>query len=226
MTVKLRVKSSKSGKATKVGKTDKTDKSGKAAKKTLTEAAKSRPAARTERKGAGTGSRTASSVRAAEYSVPLTVTVFVLVAITLCAAGGTLVSRLYSAQRYDEAAAQEALRVAPGYVEKVISYDYRTLESDVRDARKNLTGKFLGEYDRSMSKVTPTLVGQQAIQEARAAKAGVQEASSTEVAVLVFSQRMTTKLDREEPQVYQDRILVTLTKVRDRWLISQMRYLV
>jgi hypothetical protein len=37
---------------------------------------------------------------------------------------------------------------------------------------------------------------------------------------------MTTKLDRDEPLVYQDRILVTLTKVGDRWLISQMRYLV
>jgi Mce-associated membrane protein len=77
-----------------------------------------------------------------------------------------------------------------------------------------------------MAKVTPTLVSQQAIQEAKVVKAGIQEASADEVSVLIFSQRMTTKLDRDEPLVYQDRILVTLTKVGDRWLISQMRYLV
>lgn len=156
----------------------------------------------------------------------LVVLTLVLIAVTVAAAGVTLTTRLYAPQRYDEQAAQEALRVAPGYVEQVISYDYRTLEKDVRDARKNLTGKFLGEYDRSMSKVTPTLVSRQAIQEAKAAKAGVQEATADEVSVLVFSQRMTTKLDSKDPQVYQDRILVTLTKVGDRWLISQMRYLV
>jgi Mce-associated membrane protein len=141
-------------------------------------------------------------------------------------ASTVLYARLAAPQRFDETAAREGLQAAPGYVERVISYDYRTLERDVGDARKNLTGKFLGEYDKSMAKVTPTLVSQQAIQEAKVVKAGIQEASADEVSVLIFSQRMTTKLDRDEPLVYQDRILVTLTKVGDRWLISQMRYLV
>lgn len=176
--------------------------------------------------GADGGSDVAAVRAATVRSTQLIVLTFVLVAVTLAVACVILVTRLSSAERYDDQAAKEALRVAPGYVEQVISYDYRTLETDIRDARKNLTGKFLGEYDRSMTKVTPTLVGQQAIQEAKAAKAGVQEASSAEVSVLVFSQRLTTKAGSEDPKVYQDRILVTLTKVGDRWLISQMRYLV
>jgi hypothetical protein len=158
--------------------------------------------------------------------IRLTATVGALLTATVVATAVILFTQLFSAERYDAKAAEEALQVAPGYVEQVISYDYRTLDTDVREARKNLTGKFLGEYDRSMRKVTPTLVSQQAIQEARTAKAGVEEATGDEVSVLVFSQRTTTKAGAQEPRVYQDRILVTLSRVGDRWLISQMRYLV
>jgi Mce-associated membrane protein len=197
---------------------------GGGARRRRSDASGARAAAPRTRAGGGADKRTdtPSRIRAAW----LTVIILCLIVSTITTSGVILVTRLLSLPRYDAGAAKEALRVAPGYVEQVISYDYRTLERDVPEAKKNLTGDFHGQYERSMAKVAPTLVSNQAIQEAKATKAGVQDASAGEVSVLVFTQRLFTKADSEDPKVYQDRILVTLTKVDDRWLISQMRYLV
>ena len=126
----------------------------------------------------------------------------------------------------EEDAREEALTAAGESVEQILSYDYRAIEEDIDAAKELTTGALREQYD----KTAPSLLSQarqvRAIVQASVGSAGVMSVSDDRVVVLLFVDQATVKQvgAATEPttRIDQNRIRVTMSKVDDRWLVSEL----
>ena len=126
----------------------------------------------------------------------------------------------------EESARDEALNAAGSSVEQILSYDYRTIEEDVDAAKELTTGALREQYDET----APSLLSQarqvRAIVQASVGSAGVVNVDGDRVVVLLFVDQATVKQvgDAAEPttRIDQNRVRVTMSKVGDRWLVSEL----
>jgi Mce-associated membrane protein len=126
----------------------------------------------------------------------------------------------------EEDARSDALSAAGRSVEQILSYDYRSIEEDIDATKELTTGALREQYDTT----APSLLSQarqvRAIVQASVGSAGVMSVDDDRVVVLLFVDQATVKQvgAAAEPttRIDQNRIRVTMSKVGDRWLVSEL----
>ncbi|GAA2119118.1 hypothetical protein [Actinomadura alba] len=150
--------------------------------------------------------------------------VLALVAAVLTAAVVSLGLERARLRSTDEASRQ-AVHAASQAARDLSSYDYRTLESDFRTATGQTTGKLRNEYAALAQQIRATAVQQQAISQTTVIKAGAESATTRQVTVLVFANRNATTTASPNRLPESLRIRMTMVKVGDRWLASDLQVL-
>jgi Mce-associated membrane protein len=148
----------------------------------------------------------------------------VLVALALAVAVVSLVQR-GDTLRGTEAASQKAMYAAATAAQDLSSYDYRTLESDIKTAANQTTGKLKTDYEKQAQQIVATARQQQAVVNGQAIKSGVVSATPDTVVVLVFLNQSTSKAASAEAgqrTPNQLRLLLTMDKAGSRWLVSKV----
>ena len=148
-----------------------------------------------------------------------------LLCVPLAAALPTLATRegdALTAERARSAAAAAAKQA----VETVLSYDYRTIDDDIANARDDATGEFAAQYAASADQLAAQASQTKAIVQATASQPAVVAADGDQVVVLLFVDQASVKqlADAGSPttRIDQSRVRVTMSRTGDRWLISQL----
>jgi Mce-associated membrane protein len=135
----------------------------------------------------------------------------------------------------DEAQVADARLQAPVAAEEaaeaMLSYDYRQLPEDRARAERFLTGDFKDSYLESFTLLEEQQDGtegpalqSQAVVQAQVMGSGVVDVSDDgrEARVLVFVNQ-TSEKQGQDPQVFQNRVAMSLQESDGRWLVSDLR---
>lgn len=146
----------------------------------------------------------------------------VLVAVAAVAAAGLGVRWIVAANAEQRTA--EALDAARTGTAEVLSYDAATLETDLSQARRLVTGEFAGRFEQIVADLTlPATREQSVTTTAEVVRAAVISARSDRVEVLLYVNRTTSSAAQPEPGSSTNPVTVTVTRVHGRWLISQLQ---
>ncbi len=153
----------------------------------------------------------------------------VAVAIVLCLAAATadvvlfLDGRGAAGEQHDRSAALAAARSA---AQDILSYDYRTIDADIRRAQSHATGTFATQYRQSADQLAAQARQNRAIVQASPGQPGVVSADRGQVVVLVFVDQASVKqLEAQKSpttRIDQNRVRLTMTQVNGHWLVSQL----
>lgn len=148
--------------------------------------------------------------------------VLALVALVLSGAVFYLLTKVNDARAAD-AAGDEAVSAARAHAQDLLSYDYRTLDSDFSRGLAATTGGFHSQYQQTTTQlVRPQAAQQKIIVQAAVMNAGIVSADGDSAVVLLFVDRVTTKSGQKKPAFDQDRVRMTMTKVNGKWLVSKL----
>ena len=118
---------------------------------------------------------------------------------------------------------QAALKAARVHVVDVLSYDFPTVEKDMRRAESNLSGDFADDFTKMANHlIIPTARAKGIRTHAEVTSAGVVRSSVDRVVVLLFVNQTTTSRAVPEPTLDGSRLEVTLDRAGDGWLISKL----
>lgn len=119
--------------------------------------------------------------------------------------------------------ARAATAAARADLEQLLSYDHTTLEQQAAANAALLTGSFKAEYAATMSRtILPLATEEKAVVRARSYEAGVMDQTEDTVRVQVFVNQAKTSAKQEQPSVDQNRVIATMQRVDDRWLIARL----
>ncbi|MEU8796076.1 hypothetical protein [Spirillospora sp. NPDC048819] len=152
-------------------------------------------------------------------------TVIVVLAVLTIAlgAGTTMLAMKVGEQRATEAAAKEASMASSRAAQKLSSYDYQTLDADLKAASATTTGKLRTQYEKLAQELKTVAVRQQAISTTTVMKVGVVSATPDKVVTLVYANRSSvTKDDKEQRLPEPLRIKMTMVEDDGTWLASEL----
>jgi Mce-associated membrane protein len=150
-----------------------------------------------------------------------------VVLVLLLVVSGALAAWLYVSQyRPDEqtgaAIAQATVDAARDGAVALLSYKPDTLDQDFAAAKSHLTGDFLNYYDQFTQQIVSPAAKEKALTTtAQVVGAAVSEQHSNSAIVLVFVNQTTISKDRPDPAMAASTVLVSLTKVDGKWLITK-----
>lgn len=119
-------------------------------------------------------------------------------------------------------ARDSGLQAATSLTEKILSYDWKTLDKDIRGAEAVMGPTFRAEYAKAMARVRKQTIKNQVRLEAKAVATSVVSASAHKVVALVFVNQVTTAKGAQNQRLDQNRVLVTLTRGEGEWRVSKM----
>ena len=133
----------------------------------------------------------------------------------------------------DRAQIADARTEAPAAAEQaakaILSYDYRTLPADRQRASGYLTSGFAKKYlqtfrllEKNKDGSPGAAVQTKTVVTANPQGSGVVDAEQDKVRVLVYVNQTSNK-QGADPQVFQNRITMTMVRKGDRWLVSDLR---
>lgn len=138
-------------------------------------------------------------------------------------AGADLTSAEAEESSVASAAVKDAvLEVADEAATRIYSYSWKTLGDDKAAARALLTGGMLDQYDRTMAGVATSSRGTHRTVSAEVVGTALVHATTSYARVLVFVNQTTDGKDLASPEVDLDRVLVTMRRVGDAWLVSEL----
>ena len=109
-------------------------------------------------------------------------------------------------------------------IEQMLSYNYKTIDAQAAQIEGLLTGSFKGEFSQAMDKdIKPLAVKNQTVVQARVSDLGVMSSAPGTVKVLAFVNQAKVGADQKQPAVDQNRVIATMSKVGDRWLVSRVQ---
>lgn len=158
------------------------------------------------------------------------VTLLVLVALTIGSAAVAFAlqrsnSHTRSLQSV-ETARKQSVAAAAQDVPKILGYDYRQLPADIKAAKALATGQFLSDYTATAQKVLASAPSVKAIVTASVADQSVVQAQSDRVTLLLFvdqeSVKQLTGQKTATTRIDPFRVQLTMSKVRGRWLVSDL----
>ncbi len=114
------------------------------------------------------------------------------------------------------------LQQATQLTQQVLSYDWKTLDADIKASEAVLAPSFRGEYTKAMAGVKDQTVKNQVKLTASAVATSIVSASENKVVALVFVNQVTTAKGTENQRLDQNRVLVTLTRDGGEWRVSKM----
>lgn len=126
-------------------------------------------------------------------------------------------------QQSGDAAGDAAVRAASSATVALLSYAPETLDQDIERSRSLMSGDFLTYYSKFTTDVVAPAVRTKGIKAAaQVVNAGLMEIRRNEAKVLVFLNQETVSRERPEPALTASSVVVSLTKVDAKWLISAL----
>jgi Mce-associated membrane protein len=122
-------------------------------------------------------------------------------------------------------AGQDAQSAARNAAQTILSYDYRSTNSDMTKAEALTTGTFRQQYEASAPKLLTLAKQAQGVVTASVWQAGIVSESPGQVTVLLFVDQTTTKASNQTPQLSQNRVKMVMQKVGGNWLVGGMQAL-
>jgi Mce-associated membrane protein len=148
-------------------------------------------------------------------------TVLVLAATLVVAAGLTGAAWLSTHRAQAQArASSEALAAAAAAAPAIFSYDYRGYDASVANGKLFVTGDFAKEYAETTTGLKPAAAKEQAIVRATVSSAGVVQASTAQVEVLLYVNQYRRNVNITGEKVDQNRVVLTLVPVDGEWKVS------
>lgn len=150
----------------------------------------------------------------------------VVVPVLLLTASATVFAVLYFTQyridqQTNDAAAASAVRAASEATVSLLSYKPDTLQADLAAAKSHLTGEFRDYYSQFSDEILmPAARDREVTTSASVVRAANAEIHSNTAKVLVFVNQTTTSRERPEPAQSASSVMVSLTKIDGRWLMS------
>lgn len=125
------------------------------------------------------------------------------------------------------AAITSALRQAPTQAEtaavRVLAYDYQTLQQDADEAKSLMTPDYAATFQKTVDDLLKAPAGQvKAHVEADVKASGVVSADAATVKVMLFVDQTSQTTAAAEPQTYLNRVVFTMVKDGDRWLVDDV----
>lgn len=154
--------------------------------------------------------------------VPGPVLVVLVLLCVVAAVLDVLVLLKYQDRSDSEDARKDAVTAAKTAVTQILSYDYRTLDKDIAAAKANATGAFLTEYTSTSGRLLSQAKQLKAVVQASVAGTSVVSASAKRVVVLAFVDQATVKSGDKQTRIDQNRVRMTLQKVKGRWLVAEL----
>lgn len=114
------------------------------------------------------------------------------------------------------------LQAATRLTEKVLSYDWKTLSRDTREAEALMAPSFRAEYAKAMGRVKDQTLKNKVTLEAKAVATSIVSADEHKVVALVFVNQVTTAAGTRNQRLDQNRVLVTLTRGEGEWRVSKL----
>ncbi|MFC7495152.1 MULTISPECIES: hypothetical protein [unclassified Nocardioides] len=111
---------------------------------------------------------------------------------------------------------------AESAVTAVLSYDYRRLEAGVADTTPLLTGDAEREYADVQEPLARSAPGLKAVVSADVKESTVLESDDDNARVLLFVDQLSQSRRIERPQLDQSRVVVTMEREGDDWLVSTL----
>ena len=122
-------------------------------------------------------------------------------------------------------AGQNAQNQARSAAQTILSYDYRTLNSNMTKAEALTTGTFRQQYEADAPRLLALAQRAKGVVTANVWQAGIVTASPSQVTVLLFVDQTTTQASNQTPQLSQNRVKMVMQKVGGTWLVSQLQAL-
>ena len=105
----------------------------------------------------------------------------------------------------------------------MLSYNYKTIDAQAAQIEGLLTGSFKAEFSAAMDKdIKPLAVKNQTVVQAKVSDIGVMSSSADHGEGAGLRQPGPVGADQKDPVVDQNRVIATMSKVGDRWLISKV----
>ena len=124
-----------------------------------------------------------------------------------------------------QAAGQDAQNAARSAAQTIMSYDYRTLTSDMARARSMTTGAFRRQYQADAPKLLEIARQYKGVTRADVWAAGTQSQSPDQVTVVLFVDQTTTQASDKTPRLSENRVEMVMRKVGGIWLVAGMQAL-
>jgi len=119
-----------------------------------------------------------------------------------------------------ERAGAEALAAASAATTAIFSYDYRSFDASVANAKQFITGDFATEYAETTASLKPAAEQEQAVVRAEVSAAGIISAGPDQVEVLLYVNQYRRNVNITGEKVDQNRVVLTLVHVDGRWRVS------
>ena len=120
-------------------------------------------------------------------------------------------------------ARNDGMQAAARLTQKVLSYDWKTLDADSKANQAVLAPSFRKEYSETMSGVKAEAVKNQVKLAASTEATSIVSATENKVVALVFLNQITTAKGTANRRVDSSRVLVTLTRSGGDWRISKLK---
>jgi Mce-associated membrane protein len=125
--------------------------------------------------------------------------------------------------RAEDAARTAGQVTAANYLERILSYSYKTFDKDEAQQRKLTTGAFAKQYAHTMKMVRGSALKTHTVLKANVVASSIVSAQPDRVKALLFLNQTTTGTQVQQPRVDMNRVVVTLSKDDDgSWLVSQL----
>ena len=126
-------------------------------------------------------------------------------------------------ERRADADRDAAIRdAAESAVTAVLSYDYRRLPSGVADTKPLLTGDAEKQYLDVQKPLARSAPGLKAVVSAEVKSLALVQSDDDSARVLLFVDQLSQSKKLSRPQLDQSRVVVTLARKDDHWLVSTL----
>lgn len=125
------------------------------------------------------------------------------------------------------AAVTSALRQAPVQAEtaavRALAFDYKTLQADADEAKSYMTPAYAATFQKTVDDLLTAPANQRkAHVEADVKASGVVSVTVSKVEVMLFVDQTSQTTLQSQPQTYLNRVVFTMVKSGDRWLVDEI----
>ena len=109
--------------------------------------------------------------------------------------------------------------------EKILSFDYKTVDKSTAASEKLMTARFKKKYSDTAERVRADAPGLKAVVKAQVVASSVVSAKKDKVKTLLFVNQTTTRTNLAQPRVDLNRVEVTLVKDGNDWRVDNIQAL-
>ncbi|HJT94790.1 MAG TPA: hypothetical protein VJ777_23115 [Mycobacterium sp.] len=104
----------------------------------------------------------------------------------------------------------------------LLSYSPESIDKDFANAKSHLSGDFLSQYTKLIEQTVAPAAKQKSLKTtAHVVGAAVSELRRNSAVVLVFVDQSTTSKDSPDPAMSASSVLVSMTRINGKWLITR-----